>query len=246
MRISILDEVTRHNVVLFREIMRRMRRRYAKEAENQLAVSVDCRTGELVFEETKGRPETKEWKVVWLKWDPSHHVPLEAVEKEEAFFTCADFKPEALSRLAATIKILNRVTFAVESEAAFLRALSELEIEEEIEDPLIRKSFFNIDREKAERRLLREPIGSYFFRKGEFAELLERNLTRDSLQPIHCFTLIFSQEGGKVSERIVVLKNHRQWLFYDDDPKLQEVCYLTLQALLATMGLKLKKLLPAV
>jgi hypothetical protein len=241
MRVSIVDEITRHNVSLFREIMRRMRKKYSAPAENRLALSVNCRTGELAAAEEKEPVAGKQWKAILLKWNPEDHIPIEAVESKEELFTCGDLKPEALSRLAATIKILNRVAFEPKSEAAFLSAIDDLEIQQDFEDPLIGKAWMNIDREEAEKQLLDKPIGTYFFRKGEFAQVLEENLIQVSLQPVHCYTLIFSEEEGKMSERIVVLKNHKQWLFYDDDPKLQTACYLTLEALLQTMGPKLKQ-----
>lgn len=245
MKVTILDSITRHNVELFKFLMQRMKQIQLRElAGRPMRAYVHRETGQISFDEVS---EKRHWKVILIKWDVKSQKPLEVVEcDEEGCFLLIDLKPEAIHRLAETIKTLNRLVFDPKLQAINLQAIANVEIlEGSVGASAIEKTWFTIDRHEAEALLLNSPIGTYLFRRGEYADILEENLSRLSPGRVRCFTITYNEWDGKVSERIIVFKDNHEWMFYDDDPNLKNVCYLTLEALLESMGDRLRFALAA-
>ena len=210
-------------------------------AKKTLNVYINCTTGELAFEINDS---PKQWKPVLLKWDEKGAAALEVEEaQEEKGFYCGDLQPEAMRRLADTIHTLNRLAFYPKHKTRPHDAIAALEIVQSEGFSVIEQAWHDVNREEAERLLTGQRVGTYLFRRGEFAQLLERNLRQISPEPLRLITLTFNEWDGKISERIIVCKD-REWFFYDDDPSLKTVCYLTLEVLLETMGKRLRFPLP--
>ncbi len=243
MRVFILDRITRHNLLLFKHLMQRMKEKEFKELVNKtFRIYIHCKTGELSLLGEEKQIEPRQWKPLFLKWDDGcGQSPLQIIESGEGeAFYYGDLKAEALHRLADTIKVLNHVAFDPTHRGMLNRmtsqhAIASLEVEQEIDHPFIEKAWYDVSREGAEKLLIGHPVGTYLFRKGEFAEILENNLNRISSQPVTCFSLIFTDAGDKISEKVIIFKNEK-WLFYDDDPHLKDISYPTLQDLLGTIG----------
>lgn len=238
MKVSILDRIMRGNVRMFLKLLERMKQKKTKElAQRTLAVYIDKKSGKLQLDD-HATPER--WKMVRLRWDAQGAHPLEIVEQEASgSFQYKDLDPAALRRLADTVKTLNRLAFDPSHKKSSEELLQDIEIIPCEDLSMIQHTWVNIDRQKAEQLLLGSEPGTYLFRKGEYAEILEKNLNHISSKPTTCMTLTFSEPEGKISERIFVNQG-REWLFYDDDPALKNACYLTLEALLETMGDRLR------
>lgn len=242
MKVAILDDVTRRNILLFKSLVQRMQKTQLKAlTQKAMRVYVNKANGSLQFDDLQGKPEAGQWKIILIKWDSSSQNPLEVIEcNEEGCFTYNDLNPEAMRRLADTIKTLNRLAFDPTHRLTSETAISSLEVEDQdIGQQLIKSNWHDVDREGAEKLLEGKMVGTYLFRKGEFAEILEKNLSDILPEPVFCFTITFNEWDDKISERIIVFKSH-EWLFYDDDPNMKTVCYLTLGALIETMGPRLR------
>jgi hypothetical protein len=126
-----------------------------------------------------------------------------------------------------------------------LRELSYLELPQTSDRSLLHEAWFAIDRDEAEKLLLKEPKGSYLFRKDPFAGCLEELLATAKKEKIKCFTLTYVDADVQVHDKTIIQwKEH--WMFYDDDPTLSGDYYLNFDELLQSLGATLKRpLFPA-
>jgi hypothetical protein len=111
--------------------------------------------------------------------------------------------------------------------------------QEQGERNLVHDAWYSVDRIGAENLLSGKPLGAYLFRRDLFAKELEDRLNEESMSPISCLTLTYSDEEGKISEKTLVCKEGK-WLIYDDDPTLSEVGYDTVKQLIENQAPMLK------
>ena len=99
---------------------------------------------------------------------------------------------------------------------------------------ILQEAWFSLNRDDAERLLLKEPIGTYLFRKDSFAQLLQEVLRRSLKKSVHCYTLSYLDSEGIVRDHTIVHFN-QTWLFYDDDPTLSGPSWNSIDELLKTI-----------
>ena len=99
---------------------------------------------------------------------------------------------------------------------------------------LLQKAWRKVKREEAEEILLSKPVGTYLFRKDHYASCLEEILAGAKQADLKCYTLAFLDTDYQVRERTVVSFKGK-WLFYDDDPSLEEPSFISLEELLKSL-----------
>ena len=100
---------------------------------------------------------------------------------------------------------------------------------------LLKRAWRAVQREGAEKILSPTIPGTYLFRKDHFASCLEEILSGAKKASIQCYTLAYLDGERQIREKTVVHWGSR-WLFYDDDPSLDESSFTSLEALLASLG----------
>lgn len=251
MRVAISDKTVRHNIELFKKLVRKQMGKKEKLVhiiKKSYVAFINRITGEIRFAELDEEiVKGTDWKAISIRMRiPEHREEgvfeiLEGDNKEEQFDT-TDLNPIAYRALAETVKTLNRLAFPsskLKNVERIFQELSELEIEPNSEKKtsrdLIHDAWHQLDRIEAEKVLNDYPIGTYLFRKDEFAALLEAELNaKHSDHYIKCITLTYSEWDGKVSEKTLVLKDHH-WQFYNDNLEIDGHAYPSIESLLKTM-----------
>jgi hypothetical protein len=236
MRIAILDQVVRHNVELFRTLVKK---RMEKKAKQLQALTKSChafihrQTGEMRFEELEeGALSGKEWKKIDLYLKDGEFEVGDGQER----FDVVDLNLAAFRALAETVKTLNVLAHPqAHNPKRLFQEISELELEEtQSKKELIHDAWHQVDRVGAEKLLARRPVGTYLFRQDDFAADLEEQLHAK------CITLTYSEWDGKISEKILVCKDG-QWRFFNDNLDCLGSAYPSVESLLQTMGSLLRE-----
>ena len=105
-----------------------------------------------------------------------------------------------------------------------------------VDDPLLKQAWHDVDRDGAERLLLKQAIGTFLFRKDHFATDLQATLSRGLKKKVHCYTLSYLDGERIVRDKTVIYIDH-QWMFYDDDPTLSTPKLHKLEHLLHSLRL---------
>jgi len=253
MKVAILDKKVRRNIALFKHLVDHQavqeKARFYQLAGKAYKAFLNCKSGELRFFDLEKQDLPKgEWKSIQILFQPSKGEGAFSVSSEEkGSFSCEELNPGAYALFTKTLHILNQICYDPKQEGNpfwVLRQITDLDFEltkeEEGKQNLLQEAWHDINREEAEKLLQKHPMGTYLFRKGQFAQSLELVLNRNFPVPIRCFTLTLSDWGGRISERTLIWKDE-QWLFYNDDPTLSGPAFGTTQELLATLGDQLQK-----
>jgi hypothetical protein len=104
------------------------------------------------------------------------------------------------------------------------------------DDPLLKQAWHGVDRDGAERLLLKQAVGTFLFRKDHFATTLQATLSKSFKKTVHCYTLSYLDSERIVRDKTVVYIDH-QWAFYDDDPTLSTHKLQKLEHLLHSLRL---------
>lgn len=247
MKVAVLDKKVRQNLALFKHLIHReaeKRARYFQVAKKVFRAYINRNSGDFRFEALEGEtfPEA-EWKAVLIQLRPDNEGAFEVIDEEKKeCFNCQEFSKDAYAILTKTLHILNQLSYdPKKGKNPFwvLRNVSQLDFimtsEEEGRRNLIHEAWHNIDRYYAEYLLNGMPIGSYLFRKDEFAQMLEDGLNEIFSTPVTCITLTYSDWDEKICEKTLVFHENR-WCFYDDDPMCCGPRFENVQDLLATLG----------
>ncbi|MCI0382210.1 MAG: hypothetical protein L0207_04065 [Chlamydiae bacterium] len=248
MKVAILNPSVKKNVLLFRELFRRLyeKRKKEKEMEQKIYKAfINRHTGEIALRVIS---KERDWKpiVIELKYLSGIATEFEIMEPEkmESEFTFSDLEPLAYKVMGETIKTLNSLCFDPTSKGEDIekiyKQLSDVEIDETEPNlsgkpDLIKQAWHKIDREEAERLLEEAVIGAFLFRKDKFTTLLERDLNKNG-KTIDCFNITYKEWDEKISEKILLCINDHKWAFYNDDLDLECPFFETLDELLASEG----------
>ncbi len=257
MRVAIFDKIVRHNVELFKSLIQKQiekKEKLIQTVKKSYSAFVNRKTGEIRFAELETETiEGKDWKQISVRMRIPEHLEegvFEVIggENEEQSFEYADLGPAAFHALSETVKMLNMLAYPSAKkknvERIFIE-ISELEIEPGLEKrkkrDLIHEAWHQVDREEAEKLLNDCPVGTYLFRKDEFAALLEAELNaQHEDHPIKCVTLTYSEWDSKISEKTLVFQDN-QWKFFNDDLELHGSSYPSIESLLKTMDAVLRQ-----
>lgn len=245
MRVAILDKRVRHNLSLLKHLIHReaeKHSRYFEVAKKSFRAFVNRKTGDFRFYELEKRelPE-REWQEVTLHLCPNEEGAFEVLTDPKCF-DCSSLEKEAYEVLTKTVHILNQISYdPKQGKNPFwvLRNVAKLDFlltdREEKKRNAIYEAWYDVDRLRAEQLLQGHPIGTYLFRKDEFAQYLEDELNKSSSTPITCITLTYSDWDKQMREKTLIFYQNK-WQFYDDDPELEGTSFETVEELLATLG----------
>lgn len=242
MQVKIEDNRVHHNVLIFLELVSRLKKGADQEklrAKLHTAF-VNKMNGEIYFLDLLPNSEAlnqKDWKQIDLCYlsDPvDQHLCVEVQEKKEAkAFQYEDLSPLAYHVMTETLKTLNHITRSFKTREGWEGSLEEWKEIEIASLPinLIEATWHDADRWDAEAILEKHPYGSFLFRRDEYAEILAENLQRQHKRKVVCYTLTFIEPEHKVSD-LTIVEDKGGWLIYNDDPSLSGRSYQTLETLL--------------
>lgn len=252
MKVTVKDDVVRKNIELFKKLIETREQKERKQSLENLktyAAFVHRVTGKISFTdlaEEGVKLKDKQWKPIRLRVRmsnaQSHKAEFEVIEEgaEENLFKYKDLEPLARQVMSETIKVLNSISGHLKNRLdveGVLGELSHVNIESSLahsKGDIIHQTWHEIDRAGAERLLKKEAPGTFFFRKDEYATVLEEQLSSRFRMPIRCWTLTYIDAHLKVSDRTIVHKNKR-WLLYHDDPSLEGSSFTAVEELLHSL-----------
>lgn len=252
MKIVIRDKKVRQNIELFKQLINRQGQKgeeVFQAAKKGYKAFINRKTGELRFSELNEKTGLSEdWKAVVIQVHPKEEAGVFEVVAvdEKGTFDISQLGKEAYSLLAETFRVLNQLAYDPQHRKDLFWVLRQIAIldfviseEEEGERNLIHDAWYSVDRIEAEKLLSGTEVGTYLFRKDEYAKDLEDTLNQTFPYPVTCITLTYCDENEKISEKTLVYAEGT-WRFYDDDTTLSGQSYENVKALLATQGKKLK------
>ena len=252
MKIVILDKEVRRNIELFRHLIHRQAgkaKRFFQTARKTYKGYVNCKTGQFRFSELeKNEVLSKEWKPIVIQLRPSEEGAFEVITPDqEDQFDCSQFDEKSYALLTKTLHVLNQLAYDPKhgkNPFWVLKHIAVLDLgtaeEDESERNFIHEAWHQVDRFNAEYLLSKREVGTYLFRKDEFAQILEDILNENRTTPITCITLTFRDWDKKIGEKTLVYKEN-QWLFFNDDTTLSGKTYPSVRDLLASLGNIIKK-----
>ena len=240
MKLLIESAVVYKNIKLFKQIVQK----HLHDQRFHFNAYVNRKTGEILFEEEVqniDKLHLKQYKSLCLNLSQeASHPGFEILEEKsnESLFDCKDLTPLARHILAEMISALNRIVFESphpENSEEVLKEVSQAELEapmpKHLEKDIVHEAWHEASRIEAEKLLEHKAIGTYFFRKDEYAALLEEQLSSRWREPIKCLTLTYLEPHDKVRDLTLVGKEGH-WYLYDDDPTLEDTAYSDIPTLL--------------
>lgn len=255
MQIKIEDETIRQNIEFFLEILRRAQRKKDQRVleEADYRACVNRATGKLFFEESsvKGDSlEQQEWKPILIHYEFDSRegellFEIDEAEHQHALFKTDDLSPLACRIMFQTLKVLNELCHRLKGPSdpeSKISVLTRLKIDTGLPHPdrnLIISAWHQVDRFGAEDLLWNRPVGTYLFRKDEYAKILEFQLAQQLGKKIKCVTLTLREPDSKIAEFTLVHHEH-YWQVYDDDPSLEQKNYSNINDLIKSFTPQLK------
>ena len=254
MRIKIAEESVRQNVEGFLKALRQEEGRRPQATEKTYRAWLHKETGQLCFATLSEESQylgKKQWQPVQFtfQYDPAQEeieFLLEgAAGGKERGFEGKDLSPLAFNVLRKTMRVFGRISKTLQGPSDFntkiavLSKLITLPSGAEAGRNLIIDLWHHVDREGAESLLANKPVGTYFFRKGSYAEILEEQLGRELSKEVLCFTLTYSGLHQHIVDCTVVHVDG-SWQIYNDDPSLRGKTFSNLEELIASFQGALK------
>ncbi len=146
-----------------------------------------------------------------------------------------DLSQKAELHLQEMAEILKKAFPEIERLEQLAHLHWQLPLELEEQNSILKEAWVDINRDEAEKLLLKQPIGTFLFRRDYFAKALQEILKRALKESIQCYTLTYLDFEKIVRDRTVVFVHH-QWMFYDDDPTLSGPTWDSITDLLSSMG----------
>lgn len=246
MKIRVPNRSVRNNIETFSFLLQKERKPelQSKKKRSSFGGRINRDNGEIVFQDLVPNQEDvsgSNWKPICLRVRPEdsdgHKTKFEVVESEEKqeAFKYDDLGGNAKENLSATVTALNELSEQTSEKLdvdTFLDQLLSFQLEEgeEIVDTdILHAAWHEVSRWKAEDLLENKIPGTFFFRKDEFADLLERGLG------IPCITLSYLNRNKRVVD-ITLVQYGESWVIYDDDPALRCPMHKSLLALIVSLG----------
>ena len=247
MKVVVLDKLVRANLTLFRHLVHRQAEqaeRHFKVARKSYDAVVNIHNGELRFKDLEVHFQSSaNWCHILIQLRPDSEGAFEVLQPEHGeVFDCLTLKPEAYQKLSKTMHLLNQLSYDPKNGRNpfwILRHIAHIDFllsqQEEGERNLIHNSWFMCDRERAEKLLEKLVPGTYLFRKGAFASLLENSINKEIERPVTCITITYRDWEKKIGEKTLVYSD-REWIIFNDDVKLRGPRYTSVKDLIFSMG----------
>lgn len=211
------ERAVRHNVDRVLEVFQQVKKNHGHKVK-RFRTWVDKTTGEIQIVPEGKSLQGKQWQEVRAVIAYDTHSGRVAFEEEAP--AVLDFDPKALKIFQETIYALKQL----ETVAACRVQLADY--------LLINRIWKQADRFSAEEVLMACPIGTYLFRKDEFAHILEEKLQKEQGREISLWTVTVLQAHQKCSDYTLVHLKGKWWQVYNDDLSFGEACFASLGSLL--------------
>ncbi len=246
MKLFIKNVMVQKNIALFKKILSR----HLDDCTFRFHAFVDRKTGELLFTEEMTPTEQlnlKRWKGLNFFYRPPSGKEekgcFEILEDEGGcrLFELSELDIASKRVLSELVCVLNTSIAEIQGTKTVGDVYSEI-IRSELELPgpnqagkdLVHEAWHSVDRMEAERLLEKERIGTYLFRKDEYATILEEQLSSRFREPVKCLTLTYLNDDRRVCDLTFVGKGGR-WFIYDNDPTLENRGENSIQALFKSL-----------
>lgn len=208
--------VIRKNIDTLLEVFERVKHQQGKRA-TRFRCWVDQKTGELSFikEDQSGNIEGKNWKELYV------NLFYDSSTKQVSFI---ESHPEALSFDPKAFRVFQETILGIKKLEAQQNYSINL-----VDYLLMNRIWYPVDRLAAEALLLRQPIGTYLFRKDEYASLLEDLLEKGDAS---FWTVSVVLAHHKCSDYTLVHRKGK-WQIYNDDLSFQKRNFSSLSQLIA-------------
>ncbi len=249
MRLRVDNDIVRRNIELFKFLLRRTCQKSKSNADIQnktYQAYINCQTGELLFsdEAIDRSADATDWKLLTFQIhtsvDKKSQIDFSLIEKNlvESEGILKEDAKKILFETVKTIKVISRLLPLHRDATHLFLDFSQVSIElrsklEKGKD-LIHEAWHQVDRVGAEHLLKDKDVGTYIFRKDDFADILQDQLHRAHKKLIKCVTLSFVDHDQKLCDQTLV-KTDEGWLVYNDDPTLEEPIYPSIDAYLDNM-----------
>ncbi len=249
MRLKVDNDIVRKNIELFKFLLRRTCQKSQSNADIQnktYQAYINSLTGELRFsEESIDRSvDVKDWKLLTFQIhtsiDKKSQIDFSLLEKNvyESEGMLKEDAKKVLLETVKTIKVISRLLPVHQDASHLFLEFSQVSIElrsklEKGKD-LIHEAWHQVDRIGAEHLLKGKEVGTYIFRKDDFANILQDQLHRAHKKLIKCVTLSFIDHDQKLCDQTLV-KTEEGWLVYNDDPTLEEPIFPSIDAYVDNM-----------
>jgi hypothetical protein len=257
MQLKITDKSVRKNVEMFLHLIQRAVQLHAdsmaREKEKSFAALIHRVSGEILFDLTEPAIQElkeKEWKKVEINYsydskEERVFFEMTDIEQKREGFRYSDLTPQAYRIVKETMGTLNEISQKLKGPSDFktkMKVISCIQLTNETEPSgrnVVVAAWHHVDREGAETLLLDKPVGTYLFRKDNYAVILEKQLLEELQKPVMCLTLTFIQPKKKITD-VTLVHLGQGWIIYNDDPSLGGTSYIELPELLKTFKSKLK------
>ncbi|MGH2613509.1 MAG: SH2 domain-containing protein, partial [Rhabdochlamydiaceae bacterium] len=187
----------------------------------------DLKTGEILYTPSMIPPH--ELAILIITLDIGHKAMSWKTKEREKLL------PKAEAHLQEMAEILKKVFSKIDKLGQITQFHWEGSLENQDEDSILKQTWHDVDREGAERLLLKQQAGTFLFRKDHFAITLQEILRRGLKKTIQCYTLSYLDNEGIVRDKTIVFVNQK-WTFYDDDPTLSGPTFRSVGELVRSMG----------
>lgn len=252
MGIIVHNQVVRKNIALVKRLVDTHKQGKQKARRQQLYHAyVNRDTGEIALPTANEQELRKrEWKPVslclHLEESAMQQPIFEVLEENRVPFHVSDIQPLASRIIGETIRTLNLAFQGSRKDSDLNLAFKQItyaDIEPTLHNltqkNMIVQTWHPVDRLEAEDLLQGALVGTFFFRKDEFASDLESQLTHLFPMSVECFTLTYLQPKNKISDKTIVKKGER-WFIYNDDLTLNQLSFPNLDQLLYSFKTALK------
>ncbi len=187
----------------------------------------DLKTGEIQYTPSTIPPHEIATLIITL--DIDHQLMSWKTKEGEKLLSKAE------AHLQEMADHLKKAFSKVEKLAQLARYHWQGPLENQDKDSILKQAWHDVDRDGAERLLLKQTAGTFLFRRDHFAAALQEILRRGLKKSVQCYTLSYLDGEGIVRDKTVVLVNQK-WTFYDDDPTLSGKHFHSIGELVQSMG----------
>ncbi|NDD58481.1 MAG: hypothetical protein EBZ47_04405 [Chlamydiae bacterium] len=245
MKLRVESDIVRENVELFKLLLKRSLTKNKNQLDNKVYLMfVHKITGKMTFfadfedlphhqwqpislklKATKGPKGALEWEVCDSGNDPS----VNGLNDTASAVFRQTFK---------TIQVISRLLPRIQDVSKLLDTFSQVQLIQPFDKPvfsdIIHESWHQIPREQAENVLSTKESGTFFFRKDEYAKILEVELSKAHKRMLPCITLTYIDSEARICDKTLVYVTEG-WMVYDDDPRLLEPIYPDIETFLDNM-----------
>lgn len=250
MYLKIENDIVRKNIEIFKIILKRAIQ-FHETAETEKTAQhfkafIHRGCGEIRFSDFSGEPlDAHNWAPVSFLFSlpktEEESFSINISDLNEHSFTSEGFQSTALSAIQETLKTIQFISKflpRLKNLSAVLKEFSLMNLDTFLDTlstkDLVHEAWHFLKRDECERLLLKQPQGTFLFRKDEFATVLEKRLKIEHKEPITCITLSYVAYFNKTSD-LTLIKKKNGWLIYNDDPSLSGPIYPSASSLLESL-----------